>query len=220
MVGEANWGDEMTEREMESGTVFEAICRDATWAHREGGNVSGPGSEKESLAPLVRFLGPLFEMERPKRVLDLGCGTGSFLQVLEELGFDGEYTGFDLVAGVLPAGDGFPFTCRFVSGDVSEVDLPPADWVVVKDVLQHLPNGKIVEILERLSGHPRVLAVNDLIGVDGIDGLNGEIAPGEYRPLDLNAEPFCWGATVIGQYRSPNRGERPDIKQILLKASP
>jgi SAM-dependent methyltransferase len=203
---------------MESETVFETISRDAIWAHQEGGNVSGSGSEKDSLAPLVRFLAPLFGRERPRNVLDLGCGTGSFLHVLEELGFEGEYIGVDLVASVLPEGDGFPFSCRFEKGDVSEIDLPHADLVVVKDVLQHWPNGKIMEILERLSGYPRVLAVNDLIGVDGMDGINGEIEPGEYRPLDLNAEPFCWGATVIGQYRSPNRGERQDIKQILLKA--
>jgi hypothetical protein len=35
-VGEANWGDEMTEKDMESETVFETISRDAIWAHREG----------------------------------------------------------------------------------------------------------------------------------------------------------------------------------------
>lgn len=83
------------------------------------------------------------------RVLEVGCGTGNVLRVLEQTCKNGSVVGMDLFA------EGLTFArqrtkCGLVQGDVG---MPPFntqfDLIGVFDVLEHLPND--TEILHSLS---------------------------------------------------------------------
>jgi 2-polyprenyl-3-methyl-5-hydroxy-6-metoxy-1,4-benzoquinol methylase/uncharacterized protein (DUF2062 family) len=73
------------------------------------------------------------------RVLDVGCGRGQLGLFLHELGRAAEVTGFDSDARKIDvARSAFP-EARFVVGDAVELELPPADTILLVDVLHYLP---------------------------------------------------------------------------------
>jgi SAM-dependent methyltransferase len=73
------------------------------------------------------------------RVLDVGCGRGQLGLFLHELGRVAEVTGLDSDARKIEvARSAFP-EAKFVVGDAVELELPPADTVLLVDVLHYLP---------------------------------------------------------------------------------
>ena len=104
-----------------------------------------------------------------------------------------QYTGYDVVKSVVEKnqekfGSG---SIRFVHGDAVNVDLPKADLLICKEVLQHLPNEEIHKFLKQLPKFAFCLITN---GVDPEtkSSSNPELVMGGYyyRPLDLTAPPF------------------------------
>jgi hypothetical protein len=59
------------------------------------------------------------------------------------------------------------------------------DLIIIKDVLQHLPNDSIVKILNKIEKCCRIALICDDLGESNID-----IVPGGYRRLNLSAAPF------------------------------
>jgi 2-polyprenyl-3-methyl-5-hydroxy-6-metoxy-1,4-benzoquinol methylase/uncharacterized protein (DUF2062 family) len=73
------------------------------------------------------------------RVLDVGCGRGQLGLFLHELGRVAEVTGFDSDARKIDvARRAFP-EAKFVVGDAAQLELPPADTILLVDVLHYLP---------------------------------------------------------------------------------
>jgi 2-polyprenyl-3-methyl-5-hydroxy-6-metoxy-1,4-benzoquinol methylase len=73
------------------------------------------------------------------RVLDVGCGRGQLGLFLHELGRAAEVTGLDSDARKIDvARSAFP-EARFVIGDAAQLELPPADTILLVDVLHYLP---------------------------------------------------------------------------------
>ncbi len=70
--------------------------------------------------------------------------------------------------------------------DIVNTQLPPADLIIVKDVLQHLSNHDIRLFLKQISKYKHVLITNDAVSLLG----NSDTATGGYRPLDLTRFPF------------------------------
>jgi tRNA (uracil-5-)-methyltransferase TRM9 len=98
-----------------------------------------------------RLLESLTEMDRPLRVLDIGCGNARLARFLGDSGIDLDYTGVDANTALLEsARDRLPAglreRCRLTRHDflVSEApgtDLPagPFDLVALMGVLHHVP---------------------------------------------------------------------------------
>ena len=196
--------------------TFSKIAEEAQWTYSDG-CISGPGSDEKALDLLTPFVAQIFDKIEIHRVLDLGCGTGSFTQVLEKIGYSGNYIGIEIAESALPLNLECPFPTKFAVGDILNDELPEADLVIVKDVLQHLPNDAIFALLKKLEKYRDVLLINDLRGAVLNELLNQDIPAGAYRPLKLNAAPFLWGGTAVGHFRTESVHGSPDTKQILLK---
>ncbi len=89
------------------------------------------------------------EFQAGAQVLEIGCGTGNTLAVLNREWTKGPVTGVDLFY------DGLKFArqrvdCRFVQGDINELPFPAGtfDLICLFDVLEHLPAD--TEILRSL----------------------------------------------------------------------
>ena len=84
-----------------------------------------------------------------------------------------------------------------------KVDLPKADLLISKDVLQHLRNGDIVELSKQFPKYKHCLITND-VDPSSNTSSNMDIAHiGEYRTLDLTHYPFNMAGTHIFNYKSP-----------------
>jgi hypothetical protein len=87
----------------------------------------------------------------------------------------------------------------FIQLDASAGSLPSADLLICKDVLQHLPNAHVQQILNQAKKFKYCLFVND---INYIYMSNQDIEVGGYRPLDLTQAPFYLFPTDLYYYFS------------------
>lgn len=177
------------------------------YEHNEWGRGSGEGSFPEHNQRYARFLERFIRERRVRQVLDVGCGDWQFSRFVDWGGAD--YLGLDVVPSVIEAntrqfarsrddaqgGDDASgrgaIEFRVYSGDPDV--LPPADLLICKDVLQHLPDADVQRFVARLRdpqrGYPLALLTNCVNPKRRVT-VNKDIAVGEFRYLDLRRPPF------------------------------
>ena len=170
--------------------VFTKIYKDAVWggnADGEGG--SGGGSTLEATAVYRRYLQDFFLDDDIHSVVDIGCGDWSFSRAMNWEGI--HYIGYDIVNSVILKNQA-KYTApniHFVHGDALYIDLPKADLLICKDVLQHLSNEDITTFIKKLKKFKYCLITNDVTVRRGM-GRNRQISTGSERTLDLTRPPF------------------------------
>jgi len=89
-----------------------------------------------------------------KRVLDVGCGTGSIGFFLRQSpgGSDAWITGTDIHGPYLDFCRRFNIYDELVASDAAELDMEPFDVVVASELLEHIPRPAADHVLERLEG--------------------------------------------------------------------
>jgi cyclopropane fatty-acyl-phospholipid synthase-like methyltransferase len=87
-------------------------------------------------------------------ILDVGCARGFLVRAFRELGF--EARGVDVSEWAIEHAD--PSVLAHVEQrDLVDDPLPAADWIIAKDVLEHLPESALVEtVMAKLSKAARV----------------------------------------------------------------
>jgi len=170
--------------------IFESIYRQAVWGKNEtGAGASGSGS-KLSTTPLYRqMLQQALQATKIRSVVDAGCGDWEFSQAIDWTGV--EYKGFDVVESVIARNrERFAMpNIQFFAGDILELDLPPADLLICKHVLQHMPTQDVQRFLTQLEKYKHVLLTNS-VDRRTLSAPNVDIAAGAYRTLDPTAPPF------------------------------
>jgi SAM-dependent methyltransferase len=170
--------------------AFEDVYRNATWGkNAEDAGYSGTGSTMRTTLLYRTFLAQFMKDADIHSVVDAGCGDWEFSQSIDWTGID--YKGFDIVPSVVEQ-DKKKFTkdnVHFFVGNIVDDDLPPADLLISKHVLQHLPTAAVEKFLTQLPKYKHVLLMNG-VSAATLSSKNTDIAPGEYRPLDLTRPPF------------------------------
>jgi SAM-dependent methyltransferase len=136
------------------GNVFAAIYKEAKWgADPQGEFYSGSGShDAEIISPYVEAVNAFLQcLPSPPSVVDLGCGdfnVGSRLRP-----YCGNYVACDVVPDLIRrnrikfSNANVDFRCLDITAD----DLPVADIVILRQVLQHLSNAQILKVVSKLS---------------------------------------------------------------------
>ncbi len=175
--------------------VFDSIYASGTWGTGSGGaGTSGSGSTLEATAPYRAFLQQFMKDNHITSVVDAGCGDWEFSQAIDWTGID--YKGYDIVDSVVAADKakyGKP-NIQFVTANIVDTDLPPADLLICKEVLQHLPNADVAKFLAQLPKYKHVLIMNAVNPV-ALTAKNNDITldqvkVGGYRNLDITRPPF------------------------------
>jgi SAM-dependent methyltransferase len=164
--------------------IFDRIYRDNVW-----GQGSGIGSLEEHTRAWRAWLHSFLRSNRIASVVDLGCGDWQTARYLDWRGID--YAGIDVSSVALKAAAQFARPgIRFLQVNAVSGDLPDADLLIAKDVLQHWSNDDILAFLPKLRKYRAALIVNGF--PENLMGrLNENIATGAYhRPLDLSQPPF------------------------------
>jgi SAM-dependent methyltransferase len=173
--------------------------------HWNGG--SGEGSAVDATEAYRRVLETVVASSDVRTIVDAGCGDWQFSRLVDWAGK--RYTGVDIVPEVV-ASNRTAFGrehVEFVAADIRNAELPHADLLVCKDVLQHWDVSSVQRFLARNLGRYRyALITNDLASVHiGADMLNAEIPVGHWRTLDLERPPF--GAVAQWRFDFDIRGE-------------
>lgn len=162
--------------------VFTEIYRTKKW-----GDGSGGGSVPATAKPYVDFVSQYLrelQLDKPdwalRWVLDLGTGDG-------------------VVAGMIDLGRWNMYCEDVVSGfDALTHELPQADLVLCKEVLQHLSNEQVQLLLDRTAHYKRRLFTNSNF-TDG-KPVNCDIDTGDFRAVDLSLPPFNQPCKTVFTY--------------------
>jgi SAM-dependent methyltransferase len=178
--------------------VFTRTYATARWGKNAAGEgTSGSGSTMEATVAYRAFLQAFFKEHDVKSVVDAGCGDWESTHAIDWSGID--YKGYDVVASVI-AKDQAKYSApniKFFTADILEEDLPPADVLIAKEVLQHLTNADVQKFLKQVPKY-RFVLLTDGVDVETFSADNHDIPRGEYRTLDPTAPPFnLTGAKVL-----------------------
>lgn len=179
------------------------------YAGNEWGHGYGEGSLPKHNQGYVKFLEGFLVRHAVKTVVEMGCGDWQFSK---DICWGGaRYQGIDVVPAVVSANqqrytrDGVIFTVY--GGDPAE--LPAADLLIVKDVLEHLNDATVQRTLEHFPRFLKVLATN-CVNPRG-PTMHRAIADGDFRYLDLRQPPFSLKATEVYSFEP-----RRSLKERLL----
>jgi SAM-dependent methyltransferase len=170
--------------------VFDDIYREGKWGRtRQDAGSSGYGSSVAATFLYRTFLAQFMKETAVKTVVDAGCGDWEFSRAIDWAGID--YKGFDIVESVVEADKkkyARPNVQFFVANMIDD-ELPPADLLIVKNVLQHLPTADVEKFLKQLPKYKHVLLI-DGVNSATLSGKNEDIPAGKYRDLDFARPPF------------------------------
>jgi SAM-dependent methyltransferase len=191
--------------------AFAQIYRERLWGtNNAGAGTSGGGSTLGATMLWRMYLQRFMADNHVHSVVDAGCGDWEFSRVIDWTGID--YKGFDIVDDVI-AEDKRRYEApniHFFQGNIVETDLPRADLLIVKHVLQHIPNADVAKFATQFHKYKYVLVVD---GVDStsLSAVNSDTRPGGYRELDLTAPPFGLRGTKVLTYL----GDDSSMHQVL-----
>lgn len=195
-------------------SAFTRIYSEDQW---DGG--SGKGSTIENTEPYRRLLEGFISEHGVKSVVDAGCGDWQSTHLIDWKG--ASYIGVDVVESVIAANRArYGHLHRFECLDFSTQELPSADLLLLKEVLQHWPTHVIQELLSRLGQFKYVLITNSVNAMDGGHSLNSDIAMSGYRPLDVRLPPFNLPATELARYRTDEVAVTEPHNKLVLLYSP
>jgi SAM-dependent methyltransferase len=192
--------------------AFDDIYKSAAWGkNAEGVGNSGFGSKLQTTLLYRTFLAQMMKDLKVQSVVDAGCGDWEFSQAIDWTGID--YKGYDIVPAVVEHDKqtyGKP-NIQFFNADIIETDLPPADLLISKHVLQHLPSADVQKFLTKQLPKYKYIVLTDGVNRDTMSSTNPDIKPGQYRPLDLTKPPFnVRGAKVLTWW------DGVDMHQVLF----
>ena len=170
------------------------------YATDEWGKGSGEGSLPVHTKGYATLIERFIRQHNVQSVVDVGCGDWQFSRFINWNHC--RYTGLDIVPGLVETNTS-QFACeniQFATYDGNFSHLPKAELLIIKDVLQHLSQQKIIDFLAILDDYPYALITN-CINPHGITE-NRDIPDGGFRYLDLTLSPFELSATEV--YRFSN----------------
>jgi len=167
--------------------TFNRIYSDGVWGRDvAGAGTSGSGSTPEITRDYRAYLQDFIKKHGVKSIVDAGCGDWTFSSTIDWAG--ASYVGIDIASDVIEAvrQKHEKGKVTFRVGDITE-ELPAADLLISKDVLQHLSNALVQKFIRnnlKRGKYKWVILTNDR------GGANGDTVPGGYRAIDLAAPPF------------------------------
>ena len=188
---------------------FEEIYENNEWGHG-----SGEGSLEIHTRGYRTFLQDFLSQQKITTVVDMGCGDWQFSQLIN---WDGvTYQGYDVVPAIVTRNNEefsrSNVSFSLYSGNTAE--LPAADLLIAKDVLQHLPNQIVLDFLSSLEKYKYAILTN-CTNPKNANDVNNDIELGGFRYIDLRMPPFCLNATLVYSFCKVESDSKSKIKSVL-----
>ena len=176
--------------------AMEQVYEKNLWGTNKTLFYSGEGSHNaEIVQPYIAYLKTfLTSFEKPIVVCDLGCGDFNVGKQL--VSFTEKYIAVDIVNDLI-AHNKFTFQKEnlvFQCLDIAVDKLPDGDCALVRQVLQHLSNAEIFNILEKLKKYQYVVLTEHLPEGDFIPNIDIISGQGtrlkKHSGINLEAPPF------------------------------
>ena len=183
---------------------------------------SGEGSHNSILTePYIKVLSKFLKsFKHPISVCDFGCGDFNMGQYFVDL--TSYYTAIDIVPELIEY-NRKKFTAKnlnFECLDIATDNLPKADCVIIRQVLQHLSNQEIKQILNKLYQYQYVILTEHLPKGDfipNIDIISGQgIRIKKKSGLDILSTPFNFKIKLKEEWLSLNLPNQKGVIKTTL----
>lgn len=173
------------------------VYEDKLWGGHEVDFYSGEGSYDPLIVePYLNALYRFFKNQHPMEICDLGCGDFNLGQKL--LPFATRYIAIDIVPELIERNKRkfSAMPADFYCLNAAKDELPKAEVLIIRQVLQHLSNKEITLILPKLKEYKYVFLTEHLPNGDFVPNL--DIISGQGTRLkhgsgvDITAEPFLF----------------------------
>lgn len=167
--------------------TFNRIYAEGTWGKNVAGKgTSGTGSTLEITREYRAYLENFITTHNVRSIVDAGSGDWGFSSAVDW--GSASYLGVDIASDVVATvrSKYEKGNVRFQVGDITD-DLPAADLLISKDVLQHLSNALVHKFVSNnlTKGKYKWAILTNDRGTG-----NRDVASGGYRAIDLAAAPF------------------------------
>lgn len=179
-------------------SIFDNIYLKKLWLNSDGGTESGPGSDIKYSGDYVDYLTAYIHEFKIKSILDVGCGDLNLMRhVLQDVTIN-KYLGIDISKVVTDRNiKNYPnYNFKNTTLSNSSILTDEYELCLIKDVLQHMTNDNIVEILSHIYKFKHTIITNDY--KDG----NEDCGNGGYRGLNLKSDPFNLNPKYTFLYKS------------------
>jgi hypothetical protein len=176
--------------------VMDQIYTNYMWGGKQYDFYSGDGSHDEKIvAPYVQVVSDFLKsFEKPLSVCDLGCG--DFNIGMQLVNYTSNYIGVDVVDNLIERNrqrftkNNLSFECL----DICKDELPDADCAIVRQVMQHLSNNEIKQLVTKFKKYKYVIVTEHVpvaIFTPNIDIVTGQgIRLKKKSGVVLTTEPF------------------------------
>lgn len=188
--------------------AMEQIYEKNLWGGNPNEFYSGEGSHNQGIVqPYIEAVSSFLKsFDEPLTICDLGCGDFNVGKELVE--FAAHYHAVDIVPALMEHHQAkfqlpnLTFHCL----DVALDKLPSGDCALVRQVLQHLSNQEVHQILEKLSRYRYVIITEHIPSGDfkpNKDKISGQgIRLKQNSGIDVLAAPFHWKVKEVKQLLS------------------
>ena len=201
-------GTKINKKPWPTKAAMEQVYEMKLWGGSEFDFYSGNGSHDADLVnPYIGVLTSFLKsFETPLIVCDLGCG--DFNVGKELVQYTQQYKAVDIVGSLIEYNkekfteNNLEFHCL----DIAVADLPTGDCAVVRQVLQHLSNTEVQQVLDKLTAFNYVILTEHIPAGDFVP--NSDIISGQgirlkkNSGLDVLAPPFNFKITTEKQLLS------------------
>lgn len=176
--------------------VFEDIYSKDSW-----GFGSGHGSLPRVTKGYRSYIEMFLRENNIKSVVDVGSGDWQFSRLINWGEVD--YKGLDIVPSVVERTQKKygKDTVSFQLIKPGETDLPKADLLIIKDVLQHMNTKAVEKFIKEAVPRYKFALITNCVAPDS--DINIEIEDGGFRPLDLRRKPYGLQGAVVYEFKGP-----------------
>jgi SAM-dependent methyltransferase len=144
-------------------SIFKTIYKKKKWGSKRGWPFfSGTGShDKFIVREFINQFNFYFKNKKIESILDVGCGDFNIGRKLCN-SYD-SYLAIDLVPDLIKFNKRKYKNKRveFICMDATNDKLPNADVIILRQVLQHLPNSKIISLLDNIKNKYRYIVLTE-----------------------------------------------------------
>jgi SAM-dependent methyltransferase len=183
---------------------FSQIYKEGRWGKNSAGEgTSGVGSVYANAVPYMQMLQDFLQKNHIQSVVDLGCGDWELFKHIPW--GDIKYYGYDVVPEIIQKNKKHETkNIHFYCEDAIHTELPKADLLICKDVLEHLPNSFIEDFLKKTKDFKYCLITNDVTyGTTQGWIPNKDIMIGQLRWVELAKKPFYAQGKTLLVYKTP-----------------
>lgn len=202
--------------------IFSEVYKKNTWGGDPGTFYSGSGTDHPNVVLYIEHLVEFIKTRKITSIAEIGCGDFTIMQeVLDRVNI--HYTGADIVPELIghhqeEYGND---KRQFIQLNAAKDDLPHADMIIIRQVLQHLSNSEIKKILTKLSKYRYAYITEHLPVTDNVE-YNLDKITGPHIRMRVNSGVFidmppfnCKNVSVLFEYRQDDKLKRKLVPAVI-----